>query len=49
MSEESKPLEHYKLFVETNRSFIDEKFKEMFRVELLADEPHMGTVNQNKL
>jgi hypothetical protein len=42
-------LEHYRLYVQTNRSFIEEKFDEMFKMELQDDSPQLTTVDQSKL
>ncbi|MBS1889950.1 MAG: hypothetical protein JST59_01540 [Actinobacteria bacterium] len=41
--------EHYRLYLETNRSFVAEKFQELFKVELQEEDPRINHINQNKL
>lgn len=45
---DSTRFEHYKLYAETNRYWIEEKMKAVFKKELLEDEPNIRDVDFRK-
>lgn len=49
MAEGSKNFEHYRLYINTNQAFIEEKLQEIFKFELYEEYPCTRGINCTKM